>query len=129
MKKRRTFKINAFVMARINNEWIAKKCKIVKNPEMGNTECICLGYTNIPIRGNFETGNVKCVTNENNIPILIPGEEGDRVLFVPEYIDGVKKVGETDLGKPFHRVYGFKIYNYNILNQSEKIKSQVEENV
>jgi hypothetical protein len=124
---KRTLEVNAFIMARINGDWIAKQCKIVKNPEMSYTECICLGYTNIPVRGNFKTGDVKCVTNENNIPILIPGEEGDRVLFVPEYVEGVKQVGKVKLGKPFHTIYGYKIYNYNVLDVSEKVENQIEE--
>lgn len=128
-KRNKTSEINAFVMARINGEWIGKQCKIVINPEMSNSECICLGYTNIPIRGNFKTPDVKCVTNENNIPILIPGEPGDRVLFVPEYVEGIKQIGKTKLGKHFLNSYGYKVYNYNVTTAEEQVEKQVEETV
>lgn len=127
-KKNRTSEVNALVMTRINGEWIGKQCKIVINPEMSFTECVCLGYTNIPIRGNFKTPDVKCVANENGIPILIPGEPGDRVLFVPEYLEGVKQIGKTKLGKPFLNSYGYKVYNYNVTEEQVE-KEQVEETV
>ena len=130
MKKRRTFEINAFIMAKVDGEWIGKRLKIVKNPEMSYTECICLGYTCIPIRGNFKNPDVKCVTNENNIPILIPGEKGDRVLFVPEYIEGIKRIGDVQLKKPFHTVYGWKIYNYNVSSkENETVEKEIQEQV
>lgn len=127
-KRNKTLEINAFVMTRIDSEWIGKQCKIVINPEMSNTECVCLGYTNIPIRGKFKSPDIKCVTNENNIPILIPGEPGDRVLFVPEFVEGVKQIGKTKLGKPFLKNYGYKIYNYNV-KPAEIESKQVEETV
>lgn len=127
-KRKKTSKINAFVMARIDGEWIGKKCKIVINPEMSFTECVCLGYTNIPIRGDFKTPDIKCVVNENGIPILIPGEPGDRVLFVPEYVEGIKQIGKTKLGKPFLNSYGYKVYNYNVTT-AEVENEQVQETV
>jgi hypothetical protein len=127
---KRTEEIKAFTLARINGEWIAKQLKIVKNPEMSYTECVCLGYTNIPIRGNFKTADVKCVTNENGVPILVHGEEGDRVLFVPEFVEGVKQIGKVELKKPFHTIYGYKIYNYNVKGVKEKVENeQVQETV
>lgn len=128
-KKNKTSEINALVMARIDGEWIGKQCKIVINPEMSNTECVCLGYTNIPIRGNFKTPDVKCVANENGIPILIPGEPGDRVLFVPEFVEGIKQIGKTKLGKPFLSSYGYKVYNYNVTTAEEQVEKQLEETV
>jgi len=129
-RKNRTSEIKAFIMARINNEWIGKQCKIIINPEMSNTECVCLGYTNIPVRGDFNTPDVKCMVNENNIPILIPGKPGDRVLFVPEFVEGVKQIGKTKLGKPFLNNYGYKVYNYNVATAEEQVENeQLEETV
>jgi hypothetical protein len=117
-------------MARTDGEWVGKQVKIIRNPEMSFSECVCLGYTCIPIRGDFKNHDVKCVVNGNNIPILVPGEPGDRVLFIPEFIEGVKQIGKTRLGKSFHNAYGFKIFNYNVLSSEEKVESeQLEQTV
>lgn len=128
MKRNKTSDINAFVMARIDGEWIGKQVKIIRNPEMSFSECVCLGYTCIPVRGEFKAPDIRCVTNENGIPILVPGEPGDRVLFVPEYVEGIKQIGKTKLGKPFLNSYGYKVYNYNVTT-AEVENEQVEETV
>ena len=114
----KTKQIKVYTVRCEGDKWLKAPLKIVKNPEMSNSETICFGWTNIPI-GNFKEGWSICVVNENDIPIIVPGEEGDEVLIIPEYMQ-LEKLNGISLKKPFHKVMGLKIYNYKNVSIIEK---------
>ena len=106
--------------------------KIIRNPEMSNTQGISLGNTVIPVRGNFKKSGAVCVTTKRSgVPLIIPDDdEGNLVLFKVQD-DRSIYVNEKKL-KPFQCVMGWEIYNitvdeYNVITgKAKKENSEVE---
>lgn len=103
--------------------------KIIRNPEMSNTQGVSLGNTVVPVRGNFKKSGAVCVTTKRSgVPLIIPDDdEGNLVLFKMQD-DRSIYVNEKKL-KPFQAVMGWEIYNitvdeYNVI--TGKAKKEVE---
>lgn len=106
------------------------KAKVIKNPEMGNTQGVSLGNTVVPVRGNFKKSGAVCVTTRRSgVPLIIPDENEENLVLFKVQDDRSIYVNEKKL-KPFQTVMGWEIYNitveeYNVI--TGKAKKETDE--
>jgi hypothetical protein len=106
--------------------------KVIKNPQMNNTQGISLGNTVIPLRGNFKNKGAICVTTrKSGVPLLIPDEDKDNMVLFKSKDDRSIYIGEKRL-KPFCVVMNWEIYNLTkdeydvILGKKKKGRDEIQ---